>query len=96
MGGTGWQDEPRCVPIFNEKNRNKIQARNNARVVIAGSYAMFSDKFQANNAAQADFAKSVLLWATKNAGVLRHNGMKHARVGELDTPSYYTIEEQIR
>jgi len=73
-----------------------LQARNNARVVIAGSYAMFSDKFQANNDAQADFAKSVLLWATKNAGVLRHNGMKHARVGESETPSYYTIEEQIR
>merc|ERR1711935_1191143 len=59
-----------------------LQARNNARIVIAGSYAMFSDKFQANNAAQADFVKSVLLWATKNAGVLRHANMKHFRVGE--------------
>lgn len=25
-----------------------LQARNNARVVIAGSYLMFSDKFQAS------------------------------------------------
>jgi len=73
-----------------------LQARNNARIVIAGSYAMFSDKFQANNAAQADFVKSVLLWATKNAGVLRHANMKHFRVGESDTPSFYTIEETIR
>merc|ERR1712128_85823 len=73
-----------------------LQARNNARIVIAGSYAMFSDKFQANNAAQADFVKSVLLWATKNAGVLRPANMKHFRVGESDTPSFYTIEETIR
>jgi len=73
-----------------------LQARNNARVVIAGSYLMFSDKFQANNEAQADFAKSIVLWATKNAGVLRQSNMKHNRVGEAETPPYYTIEENIR
>ena len=51
---------------------------------------------QANNEAQADFVKSVVLWATKNAGVLRQSNMKHNRVGEAETPPYYTIEEDIR
>ena len=56
----------------------------------------FDTKKQANNEAQADFAKSIVLWATKNAGVIRQSNMKHNRVGEAETPPYYTIEENIR
>jgi len=73
-----------------------LQARNNARIVVSGSLAMFSDAFLAGNDAQQEFTKSVILWATKNSGVLRSTDMTHYRVGETDTPSYYTINEQIR
>ena len=73
-----------------------LQARNNARVVVSGSLAMFSDAFLAGNDAQLEFTKSVILWATKNSGVLRSTDMTHYRVGETETPSYYTINEQIR
>ena len=73
-----------------------LQARNNARIVVSGSLAMFSDAFLAGNEAQQEFTKSVILWATKNSGVLRSTDMTHYRVGETDTPSYYTINEQIR
>jgi len=73
-----------------------LEARNNARIVVSGSLSMFSDKFQEGNDAQADFVKSVILWATKNSGVLRYSQMKHHRVGESETPAFYTINEQIR
>ena len=57
---------------------------------------MFSDKFQEDNDAQVEFVKSVILWATKNSGVLRYSQMTHHRVGESETPAFYTINEQIR
>jgi len=73
-----------------------LQARNNARIVVSGSLAMFSNAFQENNEAQADFCRSILLWATKHAGVLRAADSRHYRVGETETPPYYTINEHIR
>merc|ERR1712003_423702 len=71
-----------------------LQARNNARIVISGSLKMFSDEFNLDEA-QSDFCNSVLLWVTKNSGVIRYSDLKHYRVGESETPAYYTINEQI-
>ena len=51
------------------------QARNNARIVISGSLKMFSDEFNLDEA-QSDFCNSVLLWVTKNSGVIRYSDLK--------------------
>ena len=61
-----------------------LQARNNARVVVAGSLKMFQT---------SEPAKNILLWAMKCRGVLRESNVKHHLVGETKSPEFYTIME---
>jgi len=61
-----------------------LQARNNARVVIAGSLKMFKT---------SETAKNILLWAMKCRGVLRESNVKHNLVRETKSPEFYTIME---
>ncbi|KAI1726707.1 oligosaccharyltransferase 48 kDa subunit beta domain-containing protein [Ditylenchus destructor] len=84
-----------------------IQARNNARVVVAGSLDMFSNEFlkaSVNKAGSADKAiksgnlelvTSLSKWVFKESGVLRVTSVKHNIVGASKPPREYTIEEEV-
>merc|ERR550532_1006344 len=83
-----------------------LQARNNARVVFAGSIDMFSDKlFMAGvssaNGKKADksgnqaLAVALVRWCFKLSGVLRVKGVNHHLEGEVEPPAIaYTIEDK--
>jgi len=81
-----------------------LQARNNARVVFAGSLEFFSDEFfnsmvepvageKVASGNQA-LAKALSLWCFKQSGVLKVESISHHRKGEVETPSFYTIKEE--
>jgi len=87
-----------------------LQARNNARVVFAGSLEMFSDKFfnspvekhTADGTAKKypksgneHFAKQLVGWLFQERGILRAINVQHHRAGEKEAPSTYTIKEDI-
>ena len=81
-----------------------LQARNNARVVFAGSLEFFSDEFFTAKvepvtggsvaSGNKDLAIAVSDWCFKQSGVLRVESITHHREGELETPNFYTIKEQ--
>ncbi|CAM9800687.1 unnamed protein product, partial [Phaeothamnion confervicola] len=67
-----------------------VQARNNARLLVAGSLAMFSDQFfqvgltillglEAAGAGNAVFCTEVSRWALRERGVLRASDVAHSR-----------------
>merc|ERR1712168_265327 len=85
------------------------QARNNARIVFAGSLDFFSDKFfmsGAQNAAKSDskfyprsgnmeLATDIALWTFKRSGVIRVAEVVHHLAGETSPPAAYTIEQDV-
>jgi len=77
-----------------------LQARNNARVVFAGSLAFFSDEFfkaEVNGVATGNLqlAKALSFWCFKETGELKVESIKHHLVGESSPPPYYTIRETV-
>jgi oligosaccharyltransferase complex subunit beta len=73
-----------------------LQARNNARVVVAGSVSMFSDKFfdgkvKGSKAGNEKFAAELTSWAFKERSVLRYSNVAHHRVGETVQPEVYRV-----
>jgi len=87
-----------------------LQARNNARVTIAGSLEFFSDKFfqstvqtySAGGQAKAfdksgneELSNSLVMWTFGKQGVLRSSNVRHHRVGESGPRPFYTIKEDI-
>jgi len=80
-----------------------LQARNNARVVFAGSFEFFSDEFfnaQVEpvtggkvDSGNKDLALALSNWCFKQSGVLKVDSISHHRAGEVETPSFYTIKE---
>jgi oligosaccharyltransferase complex subunit beta len=80
-----------------------LQARNNARIVFSGSLEFFSDEFfQAEvqigsgtpvPSGNSELAEALSLWCFKERGVLRVDGVQHAKVGESSPPEFYTIRE---
>jgi len=87
-----------------------LQARNNARVIFAGSLEMFSDKFfnspvqksSATGNAQKyeksgneDFCKQIARWVFQERGILRVKNVHHHKVGETEAPNMYTIKDDI-
>jgi len=87
-----------------------LQARNNARVVFAGSLEMFSDKFftspvqkytQDGNAKKYTkcgnelFTKQLVQWLFQERGILQAINVHHHRVGEIEAPFTYTIKDDI-
>jgi len=87
-----------------------LQARNNARVVFAGSIELFSDKFfnapvqkyttegnakKYEKSGNEQFVKQLVQWLFQERGILRATNVQHHRVGEKDTPFTYTIKEKI-
>jgi len=85
------------------------QARNNARIVFAGSLDFFSDRFfmsGAQNAAKTgsklfirsgnmELATDLALWTFKQSGVIRVVDVAHHLVGETSPPAAYTIEQDV-
>jgi oligosaccharyltransferase complex subunit beta len=78
-----------------------VQARNNARTVVAGSSAMFSNEyFQARTrddqtAGNAAFCRDVTLWALKHKGVLKASPLRHNLKGSSEQPSQYRITDEL-
>jgi len=80
-----------------------LQARNNARVVFAGSFEFFSDEFfnaQVEpvtggkvESGNKDLALALSNWCFKQSGVLKVDSITHHREGEVETPAFYTIKE---
>ncbi|KAJ3008807.1 hypothetical protein HKX48_008331 [Thoreauomyces humboldtii] len=77
-----------------------VQARNNARVVFAGSVEMFSDDFadrevDGQKSGNKAFVEAVSRWAFQETGVLRVMGKKHHRVNETDQHGIYRIKDDM-
>merc|ERR1712241_295767 len=82
-----------------------LQARNNARVVFAGSLDMFSDKFfmarvsswsgkKAEKSGNQALAVALTRWCFKLSGVLRVKDVNHHLEGEKSPPAIaYTIKQ---
>merc|ERR1712172_157281 len=83
-----------------------LQARNNARVVFAGSIDMFSDKLfmagvssangkKAAKSGNQALAVALVRWCFKLSGVLRVKGVNHHLEGEVEPPAIaYTVEDK--
>lgn len=85
-----------------------IQARNNARVVFAGSLDFFSDAYfksgvQRSGVGATKYEKSgnevlsnaLSMWAFQEKGVLRTGKVVHHKVGETTAPDAYTILDNV-
>lgn len=88
-----------------------LQARNNARVLVSGSLAFFSDQFfgkvvqevtfgadSANTEAasgNAALAVNLASWTFGDRGVLRASNVRHHLVGETEAPRVYTVREEV-
>lgn len=82
-----------------------LQARNNARVVFAGSLEFFSDEFfnakisrnggAPESTGNAELAETLSLWCFKERGLLRLDSVNHHLVGEKSPPEFYTIREMV-
>merc|ERR1711894_332919 len=84
-----------------------LQARNNARVVFAGSIDMFSDKLfgaqvsswsgkKAEKSGNQALAFALARWCFKLSGVLRVKGVNHHLAGESGPPAIaYTIKDDV-
>lgn len=86
-----------------------MQARNNARVVVAGSTEMFSDKFfdmmvKAPKAetevhtANRKFAEQITSWVFMETGVVRVNAVRHYLTNTTDAqvnPNVYRVKNDI-
>jgi len=102
-------DEPiREYPHATGKNTLLIaglQARNNARVVFAGSLEFFSDEFftakvsrnggAPESTGNAQLAETLSLWCFNERGLLRLDSVNHHHVGQKSPPEFYTIREMV-
>ncbi|XP_071722147.1 dolichyl-diphosphooligosaccharide--protein glycosyltransferase 48 kDa subunit-like isoform X2 [Rutidosis leptorrhynchoides] len=84
-----------------------VQARNNARILIAGSLSMFSNRFfrsgvqQAGTATKHEKAGNEQLltelsrWVFHERGHLKAVNVRHHKVGETDEPAIYRIKDDL-
>ncbi|XP_028394038.1 dolichyl-diphosphooligosaccharide--protein glycosyltransferase 48 kDa subunit-like [Dendronephthya gigantea] len=85
-----------------------MQARNNARVVFAGSLDFFSDEYfqssvqfavtggaRFSKSGNQQVATSLANWVFKESGVLRVGEVKHHLAGETSPPAAYTIGDVV-
>ncbi|KAI8870681.1 Dolichyl-diphosphooligosaccharide-protein glycosyltransferase 48kDa subunit, partial [Ramicandelaber brevisporus] len=78
-----------------------LQARNNARVVVAGSVEMFTDKLiDMDSSANGLFVEDVLSWTLQERGVLKATAaLKHAKKPNVATNSVdlaYEVEDEMK
>ncbi|VDN60199.1 unnamed protein product [Dracunculus medinensis] len=83
-----------------------LQARNNARVVLTGSLAMFSDTFINANIKKVATTESVKSgnlyfitelskWVFMEKGVLRVKSVSHHKINQKSPPREYTIMDEV-
>ena len=81
-----------------------LQALNNARVVFAGSVLMFSNQYlQASvdyngvksKTGNKDFVRQISEWVFQEKSVLKLDGHRHHRQGELKQHGIYTINDDL-
>lgn len=86
-----------------------MQARNNARVVVAGSLALFTDEFfrsvvDVSDSADvtataatgnAQFVGELSQWAFHERGHLKAFNLRHNKVGSADEPAVYRVSDQL-
>ncbi|KAK2665268.1 hypothetical protein Ddye_003842 [Dipteronia dyeriana] len=82
-----------------------IQARNNARIVVAGSLSMFSNRFFRSGVQKAgsstkyeksgneEFFTELSKWVFHERGHLKAVNVRHHKVGESDEPAMYRIND---
>lgn len=75
-------------PNSNEKYLTNVligamQARNNARAIVSGSYDFFGDKaFDASKQANKFLTKEMLRWLFKEKSVLRYSQVQHKKIND--------------
>lgn len=87
-----------------------LQARNNARVVFAGSLDMFSDKFfkspvqaagskiKSQESGNSAFVTALSKWVLKEVGVLRFSEVEHRLISDPSAPvppPFYTVMDDL-
>ncbi|DBA85955.1 hypothetical protein WJX77_012239 [Trebouxia sp. C0004] len=78
-----------------------VQARNNARAVVAGSIDMFSNEFFRStlgsgvNAGNEAFCTEATKWGFHERGVLLLTNMSHHLVGEHEQLTWYRVSDDI-
>ncbi|OAY29485.1 dolichyl-diphosphooligosaccharide--protein glycosyltransferase 48 kDa subunit [Manihot esculenta] len=84
-----------------------VQARNNARILIAGSLSMFSNRFFRSGVQKAgsstkheksgneQFLVELTQWLFHERGHLKAVNVRHHKVGEADEPSLYRINDDL-
>ncbi|MCP9262177.1 Dolichyl-diphosphooligosaccharide--protein glycosyltransferase 48 kDa subunit [Dirofilaria immitis] len=84
-----------------------IQARNNARVVLTGSIAMFSDAFidatvnkyssttKPQKSGNFELVTELSKWVFMEKGVLKVKSVSHHKIGEKSPPREYTILDSV-
>ncbi|KAI9182065.1 hypothetical protein LWI28_021725 [Acer negundo] len=84
-----------------------IQARNNARIVVAGSLSMFSNRFFRSGVQKAgsstkyqksgneEFLTELSKWVFHERGHLKAVNVRHHKVGESDEPAMYRINDDL-
>ncbi|KAJ2374453.1 oligosaccharyl transferase glycoprotein complex, beta subunit [Coemansia sp. RSA 2607] len=73
-----------------------FQTRNNARVVFAGSTAMFSDALLGKRGGSNQrFIEDVSKWVMQEKSVLRETGHRHHLSATGEKPSHYRINNEI-
>lgn len=91
------------VPASNNSPKGKgivlvgaMQARNNARVVLSGSFDLFSNEFLANaDSSNEQFASAIGLWCFGERGVLRKGDASFHLVGESNNSREFTIKDEV-
>ncbi|KAJ4829368.1 Dolichyl-diphosphooligosaccharide--protein glycosyltransferase 48 kDa subunit [Turnera subulata] len=84
-----------------------VQARNNARIMIAGSLDMFSNRFlraavqkagssiKYEKSGNEQFVTELSKWVFHERGHLKAVNLRHNKVGETDEPAMYRIKDDL-
>jgi oligosaccharyltransferase complex subunit beta len=73
-----------------------VQARNNARVAITGSFASLSDEFMSNKeASNLAFGEDINAWALGYTSVLRYRDFTHSMRETGETKEIYRIKDEL-
>ncbi|PNH04740.1 Dolichyl-diphosphooligosaccharide--protein glycosyltransferase subunit [Tetrabaena socialis] len=70
-----------------------VQARNNARMVVAGSTDMFSNDLAGS--ANRAFCLTLALWAFQERGVLVASNLRHHLLGSDEQPAGYRVNDEV-
>ncbi|KXZ51811.1 hypothetical protein GPECTOR_11g252 [Gonium pectorale] len=81
-----------------------VQARNNARMVVAGSVEMFTNEFfsmkvnvggESTGSANRKFTVALARWAFQDRGVLVASHLRHHKLGEAAQPAGYRVNDEV-